>query len=34
MKTPIILDTRNIISTDKLDKNGFKYDNVGRNNIK
>ena len=34
MKTPIILDTRNIISIDKLDKNGFKYDNVGRNNIK
>ena len=34
MKTPIILDTRNIISPVKLDKNGFKYDNVGRNNIK
>ena len=34
MKTPIILDTRNIISTNKLDKYGFKYDNVGRNNIK
>ena len=34
MKTPIILDTRNIISIDKLEKNGFKYDNVGRNNIK
>ena len=34
MKTPIILDTRNIISIDKLNKNGFKYDNVGRNNIK
>jgi hypothetical protein len=34
MKTPIILDTRNIISLDKLKKNGFKYDNVGRNNIK
>jgi len=34
MKTPVILDTRNIISLDKLEKNGFRYDNVGRNNIK
>ncbi len=34
MKTPIILDTRNILSLDKLKKNGFIYDNVGRNNIK
>lgn len=30
MKTPIILDTRNILNTDELDSSGVIYDNVGR----
>ena len=30
MKSPIILDTRNILSMEKLKEHGFKYDNVGR----
>lgn len=34
LSSPLILDTRNIFSVDKLKKNGFIYDNVGRNNIK
>ena len=32
--SPLILDTRNIFSVDKLKAIGFIYDNVGRNNIK
>ena len=31
MKTPKILDTRNILSMEKLSKIGFQFDNVGRN---
>ena len=34
LKSPIILDTRNIFSIDNLEKNNFKYDNVGRSSIK
>jgi len=34
LSSPLILDTRNIFSVDKLKNNGFIYDNVGRNNIK
>ena len=34
LKSPIILDTRNIFSIDKLEKNNFKYNNVGRSSIK
>ena len=30
MKSPIILDTRNILSRNELQKNGFSFDNVGR----
>jgi UDPglucose 6-dehydrogenase len=30
MKSPTILDTRNILSMEKLKEHGFKYDNVGR----
>ena len=30
MKTPIILDTKNILNMDKLDSLGFVFDNVGR----
>ena len=30
MKKPVILDTRNILSTYELNNIGFKYDNVGR----
>jgi UDPglucose 6-dehydrogenase len=30
MKSPTILDTRNILSMEKLNEHGFKYDNVGR----
>jgi len=30
MKTPIVLDTKNILSMDKLNSLGFTYDNVGR----
>ena len=30
MKTPILLDTRNIIPLEKLKENGFHFDNVGR----
>ncbi len=33
MKTPIILDTRNILSVEKLNEFGFSYDNVGRVDI-
>ena len=33
MKKPVILDTRNILSTHELNKIGFKHDNVGRGNI-
>ena len=29
MKTPILLDTRNIIPVEKLKENGFRFDNVG-----
>ena len=34
LKSPIILDTRNIFSIENLEKNNFKYDNVGRSSIK
>ena len=30
MSKPVILDTKNILSVSKLEKLGFKYDNVGR----
>ena len=30
MKAPIVLDTRNILSIDKLSEHGFQFDNVGR----
>ena len=30
MKTPLVLDTRNILSMDKLSEYGFQFDNVGR----
>ena len=30
MKTPVILDTKNIISIQELESRGFTYDNVGR----
>jgi len=33
LKSPIILDTRNIFSIENLEKNKFKYDNVGRSSI-
>ena len=31
MKTPVLLDTKNIISIQELESRGFTYDNVGRN---
>ena len=34
IKNPCILDTRNIFTIDALNKHGFNFDNVGRNNIK
>ena len=34
LKTPILLDAKNIFSIKKLKSLEFKYDNVGRNNIK
>ena len=34
LKSPVILDTRNIFSIENLEKNNFKYDNVGRSTIK
>ena len=34
LKSPIILDTRNIFSIENLEKNNFKYNNVGRSSIK
>ena len=33
MKKPVILDTRNILSTHELNNIGFKHDNVGRKSI-
>ena len=33
MKSPIILDTRNILSIDKLVEYGFQFDNVGRTKV-
>ena len=33
MKSPIILDTKNILSILNLEKLGFKYDNVGRKSV-
>lgn len=30
MKTPILLDTKNILSMEALEQQGFKFDNVGR----
>ncbi len=33
MKTPLILDTRNILSMDKLSEYGFQFDNVGRKTV-
>jgi hypothetical protein len=30
MKSPIILDTRNILRIEKLIEYGFRFDNVGR----
>ena len=33
MKKPVILDTRNILSTNELNKIGFVFDNVGRKSI-
>ena len=33
MKTPLVLDTRNILSMDKLSEYGFQFDNVGRKTI-
>jgi len=33
MKSPIILDTRNILSVDKLVEYGFQFDNVGRTKV-
>ncbi len=34
LKSPLILDTRNIFSIENLEENNFKYDNVGRSSIK
>jgi len=34
LKSPVILDTRNIFSIEDLEENNFKYDNVGRSSIK
>ena len=34
LKSPVILDTRNIFSIENLEENNFKYDNVGRSSIK
>lgn len=34
MKTPILLDTRNLLSIEKLIELGYKFDNVGRKIIK
>ena len=31
MKTPVLLDTRNILPVKKLKQNGFLFDNVGNN---
>lgn len=33
MKTPLVLDTRNILSMDKLSEYGFQFDNVGRKTV-
>ena len=33
MKTPLVLDTRNILSMDKLSEYGFQFDNVGRKRV-
>ena len=33
MKTPLVLDTRNILSMDKLSEYGFQFDNVGRKKV-
>lgn len=33
MKTPLVLDTRNILSMDKLSEFGFQFDNVGRKTV-
>ena len=33
MKSPIILDTKNILSILNLEKLGFKYDNVERKSV-
>jgi UDPglucose 6-dehydrogenase len=30
MKTPVLLDTKNIINIQGLESRGFTYDNVGR----
>ena len=34
LKSPVILDSRNIFSIENLEENNFKYDNVGRSSIK
>jgi UDPglucose 6-dehydrogenase len=34
LKTPVILDTRNILSIEKLKELKFSFDNIGRNTIK
>ena len=31
MKSPVLLDTRNILDVKKLKKNNFLFDNVGHN---
>ena len=33
MKTPLVLDTRNILSIDKLSEYGFQFDNIGRKRV-
>jgi len=33
MRTPLVLDTRNILSMDKLSEYGFQFDNVGRKTV-
>lgn len=33
MKTPLVLDTRNILSMNKLSEFGFQFDNVGRKTV-
>ena len=33
MKIPLVLDTRNILSMDKLSEYGFQFDNVGRKTV-